>query len=208
MDFLTDLLRGLGGGSWISLPQLVPLDPVQLFELRLGGVAVLIIFLATLVIYRDQGDWGDILWACHVANLMLGVGMLLNIPFVIQLAALLIIPGTAVWITEVILGDSNTPISTLAHLGGAIIAVYAVYLVGIRGGVTLYAFGFTMILQHISRFITPERLNVNMGTQIWPPWDAVFSVYWKYWVFTSLVCLICIFITELLLVYFFPLRYG
>jgi hypothetical protein len=44
-----------------------------------------------------------------------------------------------------------------------------------------YAFGWSLLVQLISRFVTAPKLNVNVAHAIQPGWERTFPSYWMFW---------------------------
>src|SRR5882724_4115006 len=94
-------------------------------RLRLLGLLPLIFFLAQSVHYWRIHQLGNLLWICNIGNLLLAVGLFLEKPLVIRLAAIWTIPGLFVWIIYVVLAWGVFLSSTLAHVGGLAVALVA-----------------------------------------------------------------------------------
>src|ERR1044072_8014706 len=94
-------------------------------KLPLLGVLPLIFFLPQGVHYWRNKQFGNLLWMCNIGNLLLAMGLFLEKPVVVRLAAIWTIPGLAIWILYVVLAWGVFLSSTLAHVGGVAVAVIA-----------------------------------------------------------------------------------
>src|SRR6185503_10652418 len=75
-------------------------------KLRLLGILPLIFFSAQFEHYLRINELGHLLWMCNVGNLLLAMGLFLEKPLVIRLAAIWTIPGLFIWILYVVLAWS------------------------------------------------------------------------------------------------------
>jgi hypothetical protein len=60
----------------------------------------------------------------------------------------------------------------------------------------LYAFGWYLVLQLLSRLFTASELNVNLAHQIQPGWESLFGAYWEFWLVLTLVVALTLFVLE------------
>jgi hypothetical protein len=67
-----------------------------------------------------------------------------------------------------------------------------------------YAFIWYFVVQLISRFLTPARLNVNLSHSIQPGWEQTFSAYWRFWFVLTVLVGVCLWILGLLLKWLWP----
>jgi hypothetical protein len=149
---------------------------------RLMGFLPLAFFIAQGVHYWKIGQLGHMLWMCNIGNLLLAVGILANRPSLIRVAFLWMIPGIVIWFFYVVLTWGVFFSSILAHVGGLIIGLVAVRRVGMDRGAWLYAFGWYLVIQLLSRLITSPDLNVNLSQRIAEGWEKTFTSYWKFWI--------------------------
>lgn len=168
-------------------------------SLRLLGILPLVFFLAQGVHYWPRNELGDLLWMCNVGNLLLAMGLLLERALVIRLAAIWTIPGLFVWFVYVVLPWSPFLSSTLAHVGGLIVAMIALSRVRMDRSAWRWAFGWYLMVQLASRFVTPAELNVNLAHAVQPGWERAFGSYWLFWLVLTLVTAIVLWLCGLLL---------
>jgi len=157
------------------------------WNLRLLGVLPLLFFLAQLVHYWRIDELGHMLWMCNIGNLLLAIGMFLEQPRLIRLAAIWMFPGLVVWLVWVVFAWGVFFTSTLAHVGGLVLGILALRKVGMDPRSWVYAFGWYLIVQLLSRLVTAPALNVNLAHRIQPGWEQHFGAYWQFWLTLTLV---------------------
>ena len=156
-------------------------------KFRLLGLLPLIFFLAQTLHYWRYGGMGNLLWMCNVGNLLLAIGLLLNHRELIRAAAIWTIPGLGVWFWYVWLSGDTAVSSTLAHVGGLIVALIVLRRVRMDRLAWLYAFAWYLFLQLVSRLTTAPELNVNVAHHIQTGWESAFGSFWKFWLVMTAV---------------------
>lgn len=168
-------------------------------RMRLLGLLPLTFFLAQGVHYWRIDQLGHMLWMCNIGNLLLAMGLFLEKPLVVRLAAIWMIPGLLVWFIYVVLAWGVFLTSTLAHVGGLIVAVFALRSYRMDRTAWRWAFGWYLVVQLLSRFVTPPDLNVNLAHTIQPGWESAFESYWIFWLTLTLVAAVVLWLSGLLL---------
>ena len=150
-------------------------------NLRLLGFFPLFFFLAQAIHYWRISELGHMLWMCNIGNLLLAIGLFLNRPLLTRVAVIWLIPGLVVWFFYVALSWGLVVSSTLAHVGGIIVGMIVLKKVRMDRVAWLYALGWYLLIQLISRLITPAAMNVNVAHSIDPGWQQTFGAYWQFW---------------------------
>jgi hypothetical protein len=190
----------------------VALQPTQR-QFRLLGFLPLIFFGAQAIHYWQIGQLGHTLWMCNIGNLLLAIGMFLGAMELVRVAALWMIPGVPVWFffyvlptwgvvfTRNLSGQELFGVisSTLLHLGGFAVGMTALRKVGMDARAWLHAFGWYLVLQFVSRLVTPAELNVNLAYRIQPGWEQTFNSYFKFWLVLTVLVGICLWLLGLIL---------
>lgn len=181
-------------------------------QLRWLGIIPLAAFLAQGAHYLQINELGHMLWMCNIGNLVLGIGMFLNQRVLIRVAVMWMVPGLVVWSIYVVptwgtvlTGDFTQSqlfavfSSTLAHVGGLSAGLIALRRIGMDRWSWVYAFAWYLIMQVLSRLITPEAMNVNLSQKVQDGFQGAFNAYWKFWlVLTALVIFFALMIEYLL----------
>jgi len=159
--------------------------------------------LAFFVIHGSRyvlaGSPHEILWACTMSNLIIGIGILASAPRVIASALLWLPIGNVLWVYDAIHTKQFLWTSTLTHFGGLVVGLVALRRLGFPRFSFVTGALAGMSLQLVSRFVTPYRANVNVSQFIYPGSESLFpsySVYfaatWGLWMATFvLVELLC-----------------
>jgi len=92
-----------------------------------------------------------------------------------------------IWFVYVVLAWGVFLTSTLAHVGGLTVALIALSKVGMDRTTWRWAFGWYLVIQLLSRLVTPSALNVNLSHAIQPGWERTFGSYWIFWLILTLV---------------------
>ncbi len=167
-------------------------------RLRLLGLLPLFFFLAQGVHYWRINQVGHMLWMCNVGNLLLAMGLFLEKPLVIRLAAIWMIPGLITWFLYVVLPWGVFLTSTLAHVGGLTVAMIALSRVRMDRTAWRWAFGWYLVIQLLSRLVTPSDLNVNLAHAMQPGWERTFPSYWIFWLALTVVTAVALWLSGLL----------
>ena len=166
---------------------------------RALGLLPLLFFIAQGIHYWRTNELGHMLWMCNIGNLLLALGLFLNRPAIIRVAAIWTIPGLVMWLLFVVRQWGVVPASVLAHVGGLIVGLVALRRVGVDRFAWVYALGWYFVVQLVSRLTTPVDFNVNVSQKIFSNWDLTFNAYWKFWlVLSALVALVLWILTMLL----------
>lgn len=168
-------------------------------KLRLLGIFPLIFFLAQAYHYWPINELGNLFWMCNVGNLILALGLFFEKPLVTRLAAIWTIPGLVIWIMYVVLAWGVFWSSTLAHVGGLAVALIALSQVRMDRTAWRWAFGWYLVIQLLSRFLTAPALNVNLAHTVQPGWDPAFQSYWSFWLVLTAVTILTLWLSGLLL---------
>ena|ERR1700730_719184 len=156
-------------------------------KFRLLGFLPLMFFLAQGIHYWRINQLGHMFWMCNIGNLLMAIGIILNEPILMRIAIIWTVPGLVVWFLYVVMTDGTVLSSTLAHVGGIIVGMIAVRKVGMDRRAWIYAFGWYLFIQLLSRLVTPADLNVNLSHRIQLGWEQTFSTYWQFWLALTLV---------------------
>lgn len=167
--------------------------------MRLLGLLPLFFFLAQGIHYYRISQSGHLLWMCNLGNLLLAMGLFLEKTRVVRLAAIWTIPGLLVWFLYVVLAWGVFLTSTLAHVGGLAVAMFALSRYRMDRTAWRWAFGWYIVVQLLSRLVTPPDLNVNLAHTIQPGWENTFESYWTFWITLTLIGVVILWLSGILL---------
>jgi hypothetical protein len=170
------------------------------------GLLPLILFVARFVAYQQLGQPSGVLWMCHLANLILAIGLIFAHPLIIRMSVLLLIFGIPPWIIDMFVIKIVTPVSIASHLGGTVVGLLAIAKVRARSWSWLPALISFIVVQVISRFVTPPELNINTAHRVYDIWKDSVSNYWLYWIISTAVIGVTLWMVELVLLRLFPQR--
>jgi hypothetical protein len=175
-------------------------------EIRLLGLWVLILLLWHHLENVKKGQAGATLWMCHLSNLLLGVGLLTERVFWIQVAILWLIPGLFLWACSVLEDRSSFSWSTcLSHFSGFGAGLYGLtYSPAPSYSVWWVAALWFLGVQQLCRVFTTSTLNVNIAYRMEPGWERLFSTYRGYWYFTTTMAILILWSVETLLYFLLP----
>lgn len=171
---------------------------------RLIGVLPLIFFLAQTLHYWRFGGLSHLAWMCNVGNLLMAIGLFLGHRELIRATAIWTIPGIGVWFWYVWLSGSTAWSSTLAHVGGLVVAMFVLSRVRMDRIAWFYAFVWYLFMQIVSRAVTAPVHNVNVAFRIQDGWESAFGSFWKFWIVMTVVVAVGLWAIGLLLWWIWP----
>ena len=156
-------------------------------RMRLLGLLPLLFYFAQGVHYWRSHELGNMWWMCNIDTLMLALGLFLEKPLVVRIAAIWAIPGILTWFFFYVLPWGVFLSSVLVHVGGLAVAAIAVKTYRMDRTSWVYACAWNLVVQLLSRLFTAPELNVNLAHAIQPGWERTFSSYWTFWLVLTIV---------------------
>jgi hypothetical protein len=161
----------------------------------LFGILPLFFFFAQAIHYWRIDQLGHMLWMCNIGNFLLAAGLFLDEPVLIRVAVIWSIPGLLIWFRYVVTDWFSYSVldwgaivaSTLAHIGGLGVGLFALAKVGMNRSTWLYSLAWFIILQVVSHVATPPDLNVNLSQHVYESCQGYFKEYWRFWIVMTLV---------------------
>ncbi|MDX2032813.1 MAG: hypothetical protein SF339_19200 [Blastocatellia bacterium] len=175
---------------------------------RMLGVLPLFFFIARVIEYTRVGTPSQVLWMCHLANLLLAIGLLSGHVLSIRIAVLLVLFGIPPWAVDMWVIRIVTPVSVLSHLGGLAIALLAISKTRMRAGLWPLGLLVFLFVQLLCRLFTPPELNINTAHRVYEIWTNTVSAYWQYWAISTVVVAVNLWLIELALRMLFPPRFD
>ena len=170
-----------------------------MIERALG--ALLVVALTAHAIGKGWAHADEMLWLCHVASLVLAVGLVTERARLIASGWLFHLGwGAAMWAMDVVQTGTTTPTSVLVH--ALPLVAGGVWLARHRWprGVALPAWAGFFALVPLSRLVTREVHNVNASYRVWPPFEATFGTgplgLVGFWLAAGALCLACLAVAD------------
>ncbi len=170
----------------------------------ISGVLAITFYLIYAIYFSYYNNFLNMLWVCHTACLIVGIGLLGNSPNINGIGFLWLIFGVPMWILNVLSGESVFITSIFTHVGGLVISIIGLIILGLPRFSWIVSSIAMVGLFIISKLITPPELNINLAFSVWKGWETMFPSY--FWYITMLtaefivISFIINFITRKLLV--------
>jgi hypothetical protein len=170
------------------------------------GVVPLLLFATYLYAAIAENRAAESLWMCHVSNVFLGIGMLLQRFALVRMVFPWLVVGVPLWLIDVASSGDERVVSTVSHIGGILVGLYAIWCVRVPANPWLPALLLFMLFRQLCRWLTPASLNVNLSHSVYTGWEDWFSNYPIYWVVTTLLAAACLWGIGRLMIVAFPPR--
>lgn len=126
-----------------------------------GGFALAAIVLHDAAHVAD-GRWYDAFWVCNLAALLIGPAAIGRSALLATVSLTWILPGTVVWLLTAVLADANLlPTSFGVHIGGCLVAGWAVWRSGCARSSLALTLALPLFAVLCSRWFLPAERNVN-----------------------------------------------
>lgn len=122
----------------------------------------------------------DTVWACHLAALAVGGGLMARAPALCGIGVLWLSLGVPLWIIDLAGGGEFIVTSPLTHLGGLAIGLWGIRRLGMPRGLWWKAVAALLTLVGLSRLATPAASNVNLSYHVPPGWESIFPHHGLY----------------------------
>jgi hypothetical protein len=174
-------------------------DPRHERWLVVCGLIAVACYAAHAAFHTLHGRWYDALWSCHVAAMLVGVGLLTGRPTVNAVGVLLGCMGLPLWLLDLAGGGELFPTSILTHVVALLIGLYGVSRLGMPRGAWWKATATLVALIGLCRLLTPPEANVNVAFAIQRGWERQFASHASYLGFTIAAATAYFFFVERLL---------
>lgn len=121
-----------------------------------------------------RGHPEDLLWACHLGAVCVGVGLLARLPLVNAVGFLWLVTGDVLWLVDLLRGGELIPTSLFTHAGGLALGALGIARFGMPRHSWWRATLAFFVLQQICRITTPPQANVNLAHAVWSGWEEFF----------------------------------
>lgn len=131
----------------------------------------------------ERGLLGEMLWACHVASLLAGLGMLARQTWLVATGTLFHLGvGIPAYVLDVIVLRNTTVTSVLVHVVPPLLGLRTLRrLQAWPRWTPLAAAALYLCLIPISRWLTEPALNVNLAFEPWAPLATLSPSPWLSW---------------------------
>ena len=131
----------------------------------------------------EHGLLGEMLWACHVASLLVGLGMLARRTWLVATGTLFHLGvGLPAFVLDLVVFQSTTLTSLLVHVVPPLLGLRALRREPVWPRWTPLAAGaLYLCLIPTSRWLTEPALNVNLAFRPWAPLVALSPSPWPSW---------------------------
>ena len=147
----------------------------------LGAIAIAS-YVIHAAVHVARGEPQDLLWACHIAALLVGLGLLCRWPNAIVVGFLWSCFGTPLWLLDLATGGEWFPTAVLTHFSGVVIGLVGVQRLGLPRGAAVKAMAAYVPLWALTRAVTPPWANVNVAFSVYQGWQTWFKSYPPYFV--------------------------
>ena len=145
------------------------------------GLVPLGLFAAYAAVAAERRTPAEALWMCHIANLLMAIGVFARSPRLVGIAFLWIVLGIPLWALDAWQRAEVPLVSFVSHLGGLAFGMYAVRRLPLSSNPWLAALAVFLVLQQVCRWWTPPASNINLS-----------HVEWSFWLATSLAAAACL----------------
>jgi hypothetical protein len=131
-------------------------------------------------VHLRRGEPYDLLWACHLAVLLVAAGLLLKRPALNAVGLLWACFGLPIWLLDTFTGGEFMPTALLTHVGALVIGMWGVRILGLPRGGAWKALAGYLGLWVLTRAITPASANINLAFHVHTGWEQRFPSYPAY----------------------------
>jgi hypothetical protein len=144
------------------------------------GIAAVACYAIHAAVHLVRGEWYDLFWACHVAALFVGGGLLARSAAINSVGVLVGLMGLPLWLADLAAGGEFYPTSVLTHVFALSIGLYGVFRLGMAWGSWWQAALVLVGLIGLCRLATPAGPNVNVAFAIQHGWEGHFASHASY----------------------------
>lgn len=163
--------------------------------LRFGGAAGILAVLALHAAHKvSVGEsLQEMLWGCHVASLLIALGLLARRPALVATGFLFQLGiGLPAYLLDAFTSMSTPPTSALAHLVPTAVGALSVRRAGLPWRTIAWAWLFFLAVQGLAYLVTDPRLNVNVAFGAWGGMAKLTPTPWSARLFNDLASLPCL----------------
>ena len=186
------------------------MDALRTWQWRVLSGLPISFFLLAVLHYLNQGRPFELLWMCHVGNLILGLAALARSRFWVTFSAIGVVTGFPYWIIDfAVTGFSSLP-STTAHVGGFLCSLLLLHFLRTHPRRTIWSYTLVwyLLLQQVVRVVAPLGTNANLADWSQVYGRELFSSYSQFWVATTLLAVVSLWSVHRILLRQFSMKAG
>ena len=150
--------------------------------MRALGIVAFVCYAVHAAVHLHRGQPYDLLWGCHIAALLVGLGLLLRNATLNAIGFLWSCLGIPLWILDIATGGEFIPTSPLTHVGAFVLGFIGVRKLGMPRLAAMKALAAFAMLWVVCRVVTPPAANINLAFRVHSGWEAYFPSYALYFV--------------------------
>ena len=167
--------------------------------MKILGIVAVASYAAHAAVHLSRGEPQDLLWACHIATLLVGIGLVFRSPAMNAIGLLWACFGTPLWILDLATGGEWMPTAFLTHAAALVCGVIGVRRLGMPRAATFKAMAAFAPLWAVTRAVTPAWANVNVAFFVYQGWQRWFTSYPTYFAMLLGLALTTFMVAEYLL---------
>jgi len=165
-----------------------------------GLVLLFALVLHALVVKMPAHLLPEMLFACHIASVVLALGILLRRRDLVAVG-FWFHAGVGLWgcLLDAIAARTTTPTSVLVHVLPLALGYGELRHREVPRWIPLGAFGLLVGAIVLSYLATPPALNVNMAHRVWPPVARIVPSLWASWAANLAIACVLLLVADRLL---------
>ena len=149
-------------------------------RMTVAGALALAGYAVHAAFHLWHGTPADMLWVCHFAAVMVGIGLMQRRAPLVGAGTLILCMGTPLWVLDLVQGGEFFPTSLGTHVLGLAIGLWGVRELGMHKGAWWKAALAVLALVGVSRIVTPAASNVNVAFAMPPGMEHYFPSHRVY----------------------------
>lgn len=131
--------------------------------LTIGGLLAIGFYAAHATAHVFRGTPEGAIWACHVASLLIGAGLLSRSATLNAVGLLIVAVGLPNWLVNLAAGGPFMPTSPLTHVGGLLVGLFGARRLGLPRLAWFRSLIVVAALTAASIWWTPPASNINLA---------------------------------------------
>jgi hypothetical protein len=158
------------------------------------GMVALALFASREVVFIFRNQSQDGLWACYVALVLIGFGLIVRSAACNAVGTFWLTVGFPLWIVDMVAAGGTESTSALTHIVGLILGYTGMKQLGLPSRTWVFSLLGLALLVVTSRSLTTAAENINFSYRVYEGARLLFPSYWSY-----ILALLCGFSTTFLM---------